>query len=42
MNDETPLDADDLMNIADRIEQLPPADAEWAARLFVECLRART
>ncbi len=42
MNDETPLDADDLMNIADRIEQLAPADAEWAARLFVECLRART
>jgi hypothetical protein len=30
------------MNIADRIEQLAPADAEWAARLFVECLRART
>ena len=42
MNDETPLDVDDLMNIADRIEMLPPADSEWAARLFGECVRART
>lgn len=41
MDDETPLDTDELMNMADRIEQLPPADAEWAARLFSECVRAR-
>ena len=41
MNDETPLDADELMNMADRIEQLPPADAEWAARLLGECVRSR-
>jgi len=41
MDDETPLDADDLMNFADRIEQLPPADAEWVGALFQECLRAR-
>ena len=41
MNDEAPLDADELMNFGDRIEQLPAADAEWVSRLFQECLRAR-
>lgn len=41
MNDETPLDADELMNYAERIEQLPSADAEWVGPLFQECLRAR-
>ena len=41
MNDELPIDADELMNFAERIEQLPPADAEWVDRLFQECLRAR-
>lgn len=41
MDDETPLDADELMNLAERIEQLPPADAEWVEKLFQECLRAR-
>ena len=41
MNEETPLDADELMNFADRIEQLPPDDAEWVSALFQECLRAR-
>ena len=42
MHDEiTPLDADDLMIFADRIEQLPPDDAEWVGRLFQECMRAR-
>lgn len=40
-NDQTPLDADELMNLAERIEQLAPADAEWVDRLFQECLRAR-
>jgi hypothetical protein len=35
------LDADDLMNISERIDQLPPEDAQWAGRLFQECLRAR-
>jgi len=41
MNDESPLDADELMNFSERIEQLLPADAEWVGRLFQECLRAR-
>ena len=41
MNEETPLDADELMNFAERIEQLPHADAEWVGALFQECLRAR-
>ena len=27
-HDEAPLDADELMNLADRVEQLPAADAE--------------
>jgi hypothetical protein len=42
MNDEMPLDADELMMFSDRIEQLPAAEAEWVSRLFQECLRART
>ncbi len=41
MNDEAPLDADELMNFSVRIERLPPDDAEWVGRLFAECLRAR-
>jgi hypothetical protein len=41
-NESEPLDADELMNFAERIEQLPPADAQWMERLFQECLRART
>ena len=41
MNTESPLDADELMNLADRIELLPPDDAEWVGTLFQECLRAR-
>jgi hypothetical protein len=41
MNDENPLDADDLMNFSERIEQLPLADADWVGALFQECLRAR-
>ena len=41
-NNSEPLDADELMNFAERIEQLPPADAQWMTRLFEECLRART
>jgi len=40
-NDEEHLDADELMNFAERIEKLPPADAQWVGRLFEECLRAR-
>ncbi len=42
MNDETPLDADELMMFSDRIEQLPVSESEWVSRLFQECLRART
>ena len=41
MDNETPLDADELMNFAERVELLPPMDAEWVERLFQECLRAR-
>lgn len=36
-----PLDADELMLMCDRLEALPPTDAEWVGRLFQECLRAR-
>ena len=42
MDDESPLDADELMLMADRVEQLSPEDAAWVSRLFVECVRART
>lgn len=41
MTDVAPLDADELMNFAERIESLPAADAEWVGRLFEECVRAR-
>ena len=42
MTDEsTPLEPDELMNLFERIEQLPPRDAQWVGRLFEECLRAR-
>ena len=40
-DDDAPLDADELMNFADRVEQLPPADAEWVGRLLREAMRAR-
>jgi hypothetical protein len=40
--EEAPLDADELMNMADRIDSLPPEQAEWVMRLFQECLRSRT
>ena len=40
-DDESPLDADELMNLSERIEQLPPTDFEWVSRLFQECMRAR-
>ena len=40
-DDQTPLDADQLMNFAERIERLPEADRQWVDRLFQECLRAR-
>jgi len=42
MTDEsTPLDADELMILFERIERLPPEDAQWVGQLFDECLRAR-
>jgi hypothetical protein len=41
LNPDTPLDADELMNFADRVELLPPDDAEWVARLLQECMRCR-
>lgn len=37
----TPMDADALMNLADRVEQLSPTDADWVGRLLQECMRAR-
>ena len=40
-DDAVPLDADELMLMGDRLEALPPADAEWVGRLYQECLRAR-
>ena len=39
--ENTPLDADELMNFSDRIDGLPPADAAWVGPLFQECMRAR-
>lgn len=36
-----PLDADELMNFADRIDDLPPEHAGWVGRLLHECMRAR-
>ena len=36
-----PMDADELMILADRIDTLPVEDAAWAQRLLQECLRAR-
>ena len=41
MDDPIPLDADELMLFAERIESLPPEEADWVGRLFQECLRAR-
>jgi len=40
-DDAVPLDADELMLMGDRLEALPPGEAEWVSRLFRECLRAR-
>jgi hypothetical protein len=40
-DDAAPLDADELMNLADRVAQLPADDAEWVGRLLRECLRSR-
>jgi hypothetical protein len=42
MDEQTPLDADELMNMSDRIDRLPAADVEWVTRLFQECLRLRS
>lgn len=36
-----PLDADELMILGERIDSLPPKEAEWAHRLYQECMRAR-
>ena len=36
-----PLDAEALLEFAERIETLPPDIAAWVAPLFQECLRAR-
>ena len=38
---DQPLDADELMILAGRVEQLPASDAEWVNRLLQELLRAR-
>ena len=39
---DQPLDADELMDLAERAAQLPATEAEWVGRLFQEVLRART
>lgn len=39
---DQPLDADDLIELAERVAGLPPADAEWVGRLLQDLLRART
>ena len=36
-----PIDAEELLGFSERIDTLPPAEAEWVARLLQECLRAR-
>lgn len=36
-----PLDAETLLEFAERIETLPPETAAWVGPLFQECLRAR-
>jgi len=36
-----PLEAEELMAISERIDMLPPTEAEWVGRLYQECLRAR-
>lgn len=38
---DTPLDAEHLANLAERVARLPAADAEWAGVLLDELLRAR-
>lgn len=38
---DKPLDADDLLILAERVAELPSSDAEWVERLLQELLRAR-
>ncbi len=40
-DDDMPLDADELMNLDERINTLSADDAVWVRCLFQECLRAR-
>ena len=40
-DDDTPLDADELMNLGERVMELAPAEAEWVGRLLRECMRSR-
>ena len=42
VNENGPLDADDLMMLAERAAQLPASDAEWVGILLHELQRART
>jgi len=37
---DEPLDADDLLILAERVVELPAEDAEWVGRLVQELLRA--
>ena len=39
--EDEPLDAETLLDFAERIEGLPPETAAWVGPLFQECLRAR-
>ncbi|HPT49816.1 MAG TPA: hypothetical protein PLS67_00740 [Accumulibacter sp.] len=38
---DKPLDADELLTLSDRIEDLSPNDAEWVGRLWRELIRLR-
>lgn len=39
---DAPLDADEIMILAERVDELPPEHATWVNRLLQELLRART
>ena len=41
LDEQLPLDADELMNFADKIENLSPEDAVWVTALLNECMRLK-
>ncbi len=40
-NAPEPLDEEEMMALAERLETLPPGHAEWVLQLYLECQRAR-